>query len=125
MTIDAAIVVRDQHHRLRANEGAILVAPLHASIDHGTTATVLVTPATDYQINTDLTPHLELAPPRAVETTPVRLTRWDHGHLALALDVIAHEAGHYAIRGTLHFAVCKREQCFPKIEPIELALDVH
>ncbi len=85
---------------------------------------MLVTPATDYQINTDLKPHLELAPPMAVAATPVRLARWDRDKLSLALEVTAHEAGVYALRGTLHFAVCKRDQCFPKIEPIELVLDV-
>ncbi|CAN5427943.1 hypothetical protein BH11MYX1_BH11MYX1_41550 [soil metagenome] len=121
---DAANVLLDRRHRLDRSEGVISAAPLHGSLGRPIAAPITVTPATDYQINTDLQPHLELAPPAAVDATPVRLAHWDHDQLALVLEVTAHEPGAYAIHGTLHFAVCKRELCFPKDEPIELALDV-
>jgi hypothetical protein len=121
---DAASARVELRHRLSRREGTITSEPLHGSLGHAITASVTMRPATDYQINTDLQPHLELAPPAQVDATPVRLAHWDHDKLALVLELTAHEPGAYEIRGTLHFAVCQRELCFPKDEPIEIALDV-
>lgn len=115
--------VAEEHQRV-AGEAVITIAPVQGLRDRPIAAALRVVPRPGYHINLDLQPRLELAPPAGVTLAPITLTTWNATELQMTTTMTAHEAGAYELHGNLHFAVCQADRCFPKIEPIAIAVDV-
>jgi hypothetical protein len=121
---------------LQPNEGTLAIqAPPDATAGAEATAKIVITPATSYHVNTEFPVKLELQPPSGV-TLPKALfvaggdkgkgdaDAFDEQQLAFAVKLTPAQAGNVTVSGTIKFAVCDKDSCLPKKEPVTIAFAV-
>ena len=121
---DAAPPDADLHHTLLAREGTLAIAPVAGAVNVELAGDVSITPGAGYRINTELAPALELSPPTAVVVEGIKRATWNRDQLHFTFGIDAREPGDYALHGTLHFAVCKADACFPKDQPVTIPIAI-
>lgn len=125
----------EERLRLHSEEGTLTVdAPADAKAGSETTATITVKPKTGYHVNTEYPIKLALDPPANVTLAKKELNAGgrtkdkgdaealDEQQLVLAVKLTAAQAGSYTINGSFKFAVCDKDQCLQKKEPITITV---
>lgn len=118
----------DDHHRLHSGEGTLAIdVPSPLATQHAATVTLTLTAAPGFRVNADFPIRLALVPPAGLVIAKPALTRADavasdDNHLVLAAELVASEAGSYALTGRFKFALCQRDVCLSKDEPIAIEL---
>lgn len=120
---------------LRPEEGKLAVEPPpEAKAGSEVTAKVVITPTTAYKVNTEFPTKLELQAPAGITIAKAQLTAggpdkakgdaeaFGERELAFAVKLTPAQAGTFTINGTLKFAVCDKDTCLPKKEPISIAI---
>lgn len=118
---------------LHPEEGTLAIQPPpDAKAGAEATAKIVITPATSYHVNTDFPVKLELQQPSGV-TLPKALfvaggdkgkgdaDAFDEKQLAFAIKLTPAQAGNFTVSGTIKFAVCDKDSCLPKKEPVSIA----
>jgi hypothetical protein len=125
----------DERLRLKPDEGTLAITP-PADTAAGTEAVakIVVTPKTGYHVNTEYPIKLTLDPPANVKLDKQELTAGGHDkakgdaealdetQLVLAIKMTPAQSGSYTINGTFKFAVCDKDQCLAKKEPIAIQI---
>jgi hypothetical protein len=125
----------DARFKLQPNEGKLAVE-IPADVKPGTeaVATITVTPASGFHVNTEYPTKLVLDKTDGVTLAKAELKAGGHDKakgdadaldeqkLAFAVKLTAANAGNYTINGSFKFAVCDKDQCLPKREAIAIAL---
>jgi len=125
----------DERFRLKPNEGTLAVqAPADAKAGAETTAKITVTPGQGYHANTEYPIKLTLETPAGVKLDKTEFKAGGHDgakgdaealdehQLVLAVKMTADKSGSYTINGSFKFAVCDKDQCLAKKEPIAIAV---
>jgi hypothetical protein len=118
---------------LHPEEGTLAIEPPpDAKAGAEATAKIVITPATSYHVNTEFPVKLELQPAAGV-TLPKALfvaggnkgkgdaDAFDERQLAFAIKLTPAQAGNVTVSGTIKFAVCDKDSCLPKKEPVSIA----
>lgn len=130
MPVDAApeLAPADDRHRLHPAEGTLAIAaPAQVATRASATVTLTLTAGPGFRVNEDFPVRLVLVPPPGLAVAKPSLTRADalasdDHHLVLGTDLVASDAGSYALTGRFKFALCQRDVCFTKDEPIAIQL---
>jgi hypothetical protein len=92
-------------------------------------ATVAVTPAAGYHVNTGYPTQLTFAPAAGITTphakqTATEATHLDRTQLAFGVELTCAAAGPHKLTGELSFAVCNDDNtgCLPQTTPVEVAV---
>jgi hypothetical protein len=125
----------DERFRLKPNEGTLAVqAPADAKAGAETTVKITVTPGQGYHVNTEYPIKLTLETPAGVKLDKSEFKAGGHDgakgdaealdehQLVLAVKMTADKSGSYTINGSFKFAVCDKDQCLAKKEPIAIAV---
>jgi hypothetical protein len=131
MTVGGA----DERFRLKPNEGTLAVeAPADAKAGAEATAKITVTPGHGFHVNTEYPIKLTLETPAGVKLAKTEFKAGGHdkgrgdaealdeSQLVLAVKMTADKSGSYTINGSFKFAVCDKDQCLAKKEPIAIAV---
>ena len=132
---DTTPMTTDDRFRLKPNEGTLAVeAPADAKAGAETTAKITVTPGQGYHVNTEYPIKLTLESPPGVKLDKTEFKAGGHDgakgdavaldehQLVLAVKMTADKSGSYTINGSFKFAVCDKDQCLAKKEPIAIAV---
>lgn len=126
-------IANDPAFRLSAEEGsvAVEVAP-PAAPGAETTAKIVVTPGPKYKVNVEYPTKLTLDAAPGVTLAKAAFTaggadkakgdadQFDEKQLTFSVKLTPTAAGTYTVNGTFKFAVCDKDQCLPKKEPIAI-----
>jgi len=123
----------DDAFKLKPEEGALSIeVPSDAVAGKETTARVIVTPTQKYKINFEFSTKLTLAPPAEVTLAKAELKaggqakaqgdaeKFEEKKLAFAVKLTPTKSGDHTINGKFQFAVCDKDQCLAKREPIAI-----
>ena len=125
----------DDRLRLKPDEGTLAVTPPDdAKAGSEAVVKIVVTPKTGYHVNTEYPIKLTLDPPANVKLEKSELTAGGHDkvkgdaealdetQLVLAVKLTPAQSGSYTINGSFKFAVCDKDQCLAKKEPIAIQI---
>ncbi len=125
----------DEAFKLKPDEGQLSIeVPADAVAGQETTARVIVTPSPKYKINFEFATKLTLQPPPDVTLAKTELKaggqaqvkgdaeKFEEKQLAFAVKLTPTKSGNHTINGSFKFAVCDKDQCLAKKEPIEIQL---
>jgi hypothetical protein len=120
-------------YKLKPEEGQLSIeVPPDAVAGKETTARVVVTPTTKFKINFDFPTKLTLEPPADVTLAKAELKaggqaksqgdaeKFEEKQLAFAVKLTPTKSGTHTIKGTFKFAVCDKDQCLARKEPIAI-----
>jgi hypothetical protein len=123
----------DEAYKLKPEEGQLSVeVPPDAVAGKETTARVIVTPTQKFKINFEFSTKLTLEPPADVTLAKAELKaggpskaqgdaeKFEEKQLAFAVKLTPTKSGSHTINGTFKFAVCDKDQCRAKREPIAI-----
>jgi hypothetical protein len=123
----------DEAYKLKPEEGQLSVqVPPDAVAGKETTARVIVTPTQKFKINFEFSTKLTLEPPADVTLAKAELKaggpskaqgdaeKFEEKQLAFAVKLTPTKSGSHTINGTFKFAVCDKDQCLAKREPIAI-----
>jgi hypothetical protein len=129
----AADGATDESQKLKPDEGQLSIeVPPDAVAGKETTARVIVTPSSKYKINFEFSTKLTLEPPAGVTLAKTELKaggmskaqgdaeKFEEKQLAFAVKLTPTKSGSHTINGTFKFAVCDKDQCRAKREPIAI-----
>ncbi len=121
--------------RLNADEGKLAIeVPTDAKAGAEATARIVVTPSSDYKVNTEFPTKLTLETTSGVTIAKAELKagghdsgkgdadQFDEKGLAFVVKLTPSASGNYTINGSFKFAVCDKagHQCLAKREPIAI-----
>jgi hypothetical protein len=125
--------MNDDAFKLKPEEGQLSIeVPPDAVAGKETTARVIVTPTQKYKINFEFSTKLTLQPPADVTLAKAELKaggqakvqgdaeKFEEKQLAFAVKLTPAKSGTHTINGTFKFAVCDKDQCLAKREPIAI-----
>lgn len=125
----------DDAFRLKPDEGQLTIeVPPDAVAGRETTARVVVTPSSKYKINFEFSTKLTLDPSPDVTVAKAELRaggqakaqgdaeKFEEKQLAFAVKLTPTKSGDHIIKGAFKFAVCDKDQCLAKKEPIAIQL---
>jgi hypothetical protein len=125
----------DDAFRLKPEEGQLTIeVPPDAVAGRETTARVVVTPSSKYKINFEFSTKLTLDPSPDVTVAKAELRaggqakaqgdaeKFEEKQLAFAVKLTPTKSGDHTIKGAFKFAVCDKDQCLAKKEPIAIQL---
>jgi hypothetical protein len=125
----------DQAFKLKPEEGQLSIeVPSDAVAGKETIARVIVTPTSKYKINAEFSTKLTLQPPPEVTLAKAELTaggqakaqgdaeKFEDKKLAFAVKLTPTKSGTHTINGMFKFAVCDKDACLAKREPIAIQL---
>jgi len=125
----------DEALKLKPEEGQLSIeVPPDAVAGKETTARVIVTPTQKYKINFEFPTKLTLEAQPEVALAKAELKaggqakaqgdaeKFEEKQLAFAIKMTPSKAGTHTINGTFKFAVCDKDQCLAKREPIAIQL---
>ena len=125
----------DDSFRLKPDEGKLAVeSPAPTSPGTEVAAKILVTPTGPYKINKEFPTKLTIETPEGVTVAKAQLTAggadqvkgdadaFEDHQLAFTVKLTPAAAGQHTISGTFRFAVCDKDTCLSKKEPIEIAV---
>lgn len=123
----------DDVYKLKPEEGQLSIeVPSDAVAGKETTARVVVTPTTKFKINFDFPTKLTLESPADVTLAKAELKaggqaksqgdaeKFEEKQLAFAVKLTPTKSGTHTIKGTFKFAVCDKDQCLARKEPIAI-----
>jgi hypothetical protein len=123
----------DNAFKLKPEEGQLSIeVPPDAAAGKETIARVIVTPTQKYKINFEFSTKLTLQPPADVTLAKAELKaggqakvqgdaeKFEEKQLAFAVKLTPTKSGTHTINGTFKFAVCDKDQCLAKREPIAI-----
>ena len=123
----------DDMVRLKPDEGTLTVeAPADAKAGTETIAKVIVTPGAKYKVNVEFPTKLTLETTSGVTFAKAELKaggaskskgdadHFDEKQLMFAVKLTPSQSGSYTINGSFKFAVCDKDQCLAKKEPIAI-----
>jgi hypothetical protein len=123
----------DETMKLKPEEGKLSIeVPPDAVAGKETTARVMVIPTGKYHINFEFSTKLTLQPPADVTLAKAELKaggqaksqgdaeKFEEKQLAFAVKLTPTKSGTHTINGTFKFAVCDKDQCLAKREPIAI-----
>jgi hypothetical protein len=124
-----------ERFRLKPNEGTLAVeVPADTKAGAEATAKITVTPGQGFHVNTEYPIKLTLETPAGVKLDKTEFKAGGHDgakgdavaldehQLVLAVKMTADKSGSYTINGSFKFAVCDKDQCLAKKEPIAIAV---
>jgi hypothetical protein len=125
----------DDAFKLKPDEGQLSIeVPPDAVAGQETTARVIVTPSPKYKINFEFATKLTLDPPADVTLAKTELKaggqaqskgdaeKFEEKQLAFSVKLTPTKSGTHTINGSFKFAVCDKDQCLAKKEPIAFQL---
>lgn len=125
----------DQAFKLKPEEGQLSIeVPSDAVAGKETIARVIVTPTSKYKINAEFSTKLTLQPTPEVTLAKAELTaggqakaqgdaeKFEDKKLAFAVKLTPTKSGTHTINGMFKFAVCDKDACLAKREPIAIQL---
>jgi len=125
----------DDPFRLKPDEGQLAIeAPAPTTPGTEVTAKILVTPTGPYKINKEFPTKLTLEGPDGVTIAKAQLTAggvdqakgdadaFEDKQLAFTVKLTPSKPGNHTINGTFKFAVCDKDTCLSKKEPIQIAV---
>jgi hypothetical protein len=125
----------DAAFKLKPDEGRLSIeVPADAVAGQETTARVIVTPSEKYKINFEFATKLTLDPPAEVTLAKTELKaggqaqsrgdaeKFEEKELAFLVKLTPTTSGAHTVKGSFKFAVCDKDQCLAKKEPIEIQL---
>jgi hypothetical protein len=125
----------DQAFKLKPEEGQLSIeVPADVVAGKETIARVIVTPTAKYKINAEFSTKLTLQPPPEVTLAKAELTaggeaksqgdaeKFEEKKLAFAVKLTPTKSGTHTINGMFKFAVCDKDACLAKREPIAIQL---
>jgi hypothetical protein len=120
-------------YKLKPEEGQLSIeVPSDAVAGKETTARVVVTPTTKFKINFDFPTKLTLEAPADITLAKAELKaggqaksqgdaeKFEEKQLAFAVKLTPTKSGTHTIKGTFKFAVCDKDQCLARKEPIAI-----
>ena len=120
-------------YKLKPEEGQLSIeVPSDAVAGKETTARVIVTPTTKFKINFDFPTKLTLEAPADITLAKAELKaggqaksqgdaeKFEEKQLAFAVKLTPTKSGTHTIKGTFKFAVCDKDQCLARKEPIAI-----
>lgn len=123
----------DTMFRLKPDEGMLTIeAPADAKAGAETIAKVIVTPGAKYKVNLEFPTKLTLETTTGVTFAKGELKaggaskakgdadRFDEQQLTFTVKLTPSQSGSYTINGSFKFAVCDKDQCLAKKEPIAI-----
>jgi hypothetical protein len=121
--------------KLKPEEGRLSIeVPPDAVAGQETIARVIVTPSEKFKINFEFATKLTLEPPAEVTAAKTELKaggqaqakgdaeKFEEKGLAFAVKLTPTKSGTHTVKGSFKFAVCDKDQCLAKKEPIEIQL---
>jgi hypothetical protein len=121
--------------KLKPDEGRLSIeVPPDAVAGQETTARVIVTPSEKYKINFEFATKLTLDPPADVTVAKTELKaggqaqskgdaeKFEEKELAFLVKFTPTKSGTHTVKGSFKFAVCDKDQCLAKKEPITIEL---
>ncbi|MGN6108997.1 MAG: hypothetical protein ACTHU0_28080 [Kofleriaceae bacterium] len=121
--------------RLTPEEGQLSIeAPADARAGAEAIAKVVVRPGPNFKVNVEFPTKLSLQTPTGVTLAKAELIaggldkakgdaeRIDEKELTFAVKLTPAASGSYTINGSFKFAVCDKDQCLPKKEPISIEI---
>jgi len=123
----------DDSMRLKPDEGQLAIQ-LAGDVKAGqeTIANVVVTPGPNYKINFEYPTKLTLVSPTGVTLAKAEMKAggpeklkgdaeaFEEKQLKFAVKLVPAQSGSYTISGSFKFAVCDKDQCLAKREPIAI-----
>lgn len=123
----------DTMYRLKPDEGTLTIeAPADAKAGAEVTAKVIVTPGAKYKVNVEFPTKLTLETTTGVTFAKAEFKaggaskakgdadQFDEKQLTFAVKLTPSQSGSYTINGSFKFAVCDKDQCLAKKEPIAI-----
>jgi hypothetical protein len=123
----------DDRSRLKPEEGKLAIEPpADAKAGSEAIAKILVTPGAGYHVNTEYPVKLTLTAPPGVTLAKDKFVAGGHDkaqgdadaldekQLAISVKLTPASSGSYTINGNFKFAVCDKDQCLAKKEPIAI-----
>jgi hypothetical protein len=123
----------DSMFRLKPDEGTLTIeAPADAKAGTETIAKLIVTPGAKYKVNLEFPTKLTLETTSGVTFAKAELKaggaskakgdadHFDEKQLMFAVKLTASQSGSYTVNGSFRFAVCDKDQCLAKKEPIAI-----
>jgi len=123
----------DTLFRLKPDEGTLTIeSPPDAKAGAEAVAKVIVTPGAKFKVNTEFPTKLTLETTTGVTFAKAELKaggasktkgdadQFDEKQLMFAVKLTAAQSGSYTINGSFKFAVCDKDQCLAKKEPIAI-----
>ncbi|MEO8844102.1 MAG: hypothetical protein ABI591_02695 [Kofleriaceae bacterium] len=119
---------------LHADEGTMTIDSASGKVGAELTSNITVTPTSDFHVNVEFPTKVTLEAPDGVKLMKSELTAggaskaqgdasaFSEKSLAFAIKATADKPGSYEIKGTMKFAVCKVDQCFPKKQAITITV---
>ena len=123
----------DTLFRLKPDEGTLTIeAPADAKAGSEVIAKVIVTPGSKYKVNVEFPTKLTLETTTGVTFAKAEMKaggaskakgdadQFDEKQLTFAVKLTPSTSGSYTINGSFKFAVCDKDQCLAKKEPIAI-----
>lgn len=123
----------DDVYKLKPEEGQLSIeVPPNAVAGQETIARVVVTPTPKFKINFDFPTKLTLEAPTDVTLAKAELKaggqaksqgdaeKFEEKQLAFAVKLTPTKSGTHTVKGTFKFAVCDKDQCLARKEPIAI-----
>jgi hypothetical protein len=123
----------DTMFRLKPDEGTLTIeVPADAKAGTETIAKVIVTPGAKYKVNVEFPTKLTLETTTGVTFAKAEMKaggaskakgdadQFDEKQLMFAVKLTPAQSGSYTINGSFKFAVCDKDQCLAKKEPIAI-----
>jgi len=123
----------DTMFRLKPDEGTLTIeAPANAKAGTETIAKVIVTPGAKYKVNVEFPTKLTLETTTGVTFAKAELKaggaskakgdadHFDEKQLVFSVKLLPAQSGSYTVNGSFKFAVCDKDQCLAKKEPIAI-----
>lgn len=119
---------------LHADEGTMTIDKASGKVGTELTSNITITPTSDFHVNVEFPTKVTLEAPDGVKLMKTELTAggstkaqgdasaFSEKSLAFAVKATAEKPGSYEIKGTMKFAVCKVDQCFPKKQAITITV---
>jgi len=120
---------------LQPNEGTLAIEPpSNTNVGSEVTAKVTVTPSEGFHVNTEYPTKLTLDATDGVTIPKAELKAGgrdkakgdadslDEKKLEFLVKLKADKTGSYTVNGSFKFAVCDKDQCLPKREPIKIVV---
>jgi hypothetical protein len=119
---------------LHADEGTMTIDNASGKVGTELTSNITITPSSEFHVNVEFPTKITLEAPDGVKLMKTELTAggstkaqgdasaFSEKSLAFAVKATAEKPGSYEIQGTMKFAVCKVDQCFPKKQAITITV---
>ncbi|MEJ7602421.1 MAG: hypothetical protein WKG01_31305 [Kofleriaceae bacterium] len=132
MTEGAQAKAGDDLFRLKPDEGTLTIEVPDAKAGAEVTAKVIVTPGAKYKVNVEFPTKLTLESTTGVTFAKAEMKaggaskakgdadQFDEKQLTFAVKLTPSQTGSYTINGSFKFAVCDKDQCLAKKEPIAI-----